>query len=249
MSKLVEEWRDIAGYEGLYQVSDWGNVRSLDRIINTKKKKRRYKGRMLKLTNKADGYVSVNLWKNGKNKNCTVHRLVANAFIPNPENKEQVGHLKKLPDGTEDKTANEVWNLAWMTPPENSNFGTRNERISKSQKGRVFTEEHKKNLSESIKKSERWFNAVHSKEYREKLSKLKKGKQLNRKDLSQPVYQYTLDGVFIALYPSAKQAARELGVGQCNISRCCNGGFFYKDKWINITQAYGFIWKKASTQQ
>lgn len=235
MSKLVEEWRPVVGYEGLYEVSDWGNVKN-----NVGKS-------IAKVNNK--GYLRAHLWKNGKGKNHLVHRLVAEAFIPNPDNKEQVGHLKKLPDGTEDKTANEAWNIAWMTAKENNNFGTRNERVSKAQKGRVFTEEHKKNLSESIKKSERWFNAVHSKEYREKLSKLRKGKQLNRKDLSQPVYQYTLDGVFIALYPSAKQAARELGVGQCNISRCCNGGFFYKEKWINITQAYGFIWKKAPARQ
>lgn len=116
MSRLVEEWRDIAGYEGLYQVSDWGNVRSLDRIINTKKEKRCYKGRMLKLTNKADGYVLVSLWDTGKGKDYRVHRLVAEAFIPNPENKPHVDHI----DG--DRSNNCVWNLRWCTQSENNNF-------------------------------------------------------------------------------------------------------------------------------
>lgn len=135
MSKIVEEWRQIKEYEGLYEVSDWGRVRSVDRLVRQKNNgtfcNHLYKGKILIPNLQKNGYLKVLLSKNGIIKPFLVHRLVAEAFIPNPENKEQVGHLKKLPDGTEDKTANEVWNLAWMTPPENANFGTRVERCAK----------------------------------------------------------------------------------------------------------------------
>ena len=124
MSKLVEEWRPVVGYEGLYEVSDWGNVRSLN-YNHTKKIN------LLRKVNGKDGYHIVGLHKDKKQKEGKVHRLVAEAFIPNPDNKEQVGHLKKLPDGTEDKTANEAWNLAWMTCTENINYGSRNKRVAK----------------------------------------------------------------------------------------------------------------------
>ncbi len=237
MSKLVEEWKDIEGYEGLYQVSDWGNVRNRH-------------GKLIAKELSNGGYYRVHLWKNGVSEHLLIHRLVAEAFIPNPENKPCVGHLKPLPDGTEDKTANEVWYLQWMTYPENANYGTINERRSNSQKGREFTEEHKKNISESLKNSEIFQKMVHSDEYKQKLRNAQKyHPQLNREDLSEPVLQFSLDGTFVAEYPSAKQAARHLNVGQCNISRCCNGGFFYKGKWINVSKAYGFIWKKAADQQ
>ena len=135
MSKLVEEWRPVVGYEGLYEVSDWGNVRSLDMRLKCKNNSFRIrKGVQLKPYIDEDGYCRVGLHFNRKQSIKGVHRLVAEAFIPNPDKKEQVGHLKKLPDGTEDKTANEAWNLAWMTCTENNNYGTRNERISETKK-------------------------------------------------------------------------------------------------------------------
>lgn len=237
MSKLKEEWKPIKGYEGLYEVSDWGNVKNRH-------------GRLMAKELVKDGYYRVHLWKNGISEHYLIHRLVAEAFIPNPENKPCVGHLKPLPDGTEDKTANEVWHLQWMTYPENAAYGTCIERISAAQKGRKLTEEHKKNISEALKNSEIFQNMVKSDEYRQKLRDAQKDKpQLNRKDLSQPVHQYTPDWKYVNTYPSAKEAARQLGVGQCNISRCCNGGFNYKGKWINIKQAYGFIWTKELIQQ
>lgn len=155
MSKEKEEWRPIKNFEGLYEVSDWGRVKSLGikyiarnqygAIYEIKKK-----GKILKPYAEKNDYLRVNLWNKRKNEHKLVHVLVAEAFIPNPENKPQVGHLKKLPDGTEDKTANEVWNLAWMTPEENSNYGTRNERISKKRIGKPMSEQAKLKLSKSI---------------------------------------------------------------------------------------------------
>lgn len=239
MSKTLEEWKPIKDYEGLYEVSDWGNVR---RLCKNKTKP------ITKSITK-DGYLRANLWKNSKGKKYFIHRLVAEAFIPNPENKPVVGHTKTMENGLEDKTANEVWNITWMTYSENTNYGTCVERIIKAQKGRKFTEEHKKNLSESLKKSERLHELMKSPEYIEKLSKAHKGKLLNRKDLSIPVYQYTPDDKLVGIYPSAKEAARQLGFAQTNISRCINGGFTYKGKWVNIRQAYGFKWSKDLIQR
>ena len=128
MSRLIEEWRPVVGYEGLYEVSDWGNVRSLNYNKTGKVKE------LKKILNCHDYYV-VCLHKNRKQKEGKVHQLVAKAFIPNPENKKEVGHLKTLPNGLEDKTANEAWNLAWMTREENANYGTLPQRLSEGKIG------------------------------------------------------------------------------------------------------------------
>ena len=240
MSKEIEEWRPIVGYEGLYEVSDWGRVRKL--YVS-----KQAKIRMLDTTR--DGYKRIGLWKNGVSKHHSIHRLVAEAFIPNPDNKPCVGHIKPLPDGLEDKSANEAWNLAWMTYKENRNYGTCNERISQAQKGMEFTDEHKKNLSESLKNSEKLHKLMKSTAYLEKLSSAHKGKMLNREDLSSQVDQIDIDtGEVLASYPSAKEASRQTGYAQSNISRCCNGGFSWKNKWFNVSNAYGFIWRKVSNQ-
>lgn len=142
MSRTIEEWKPVVGYEGLYEVSDWGNVKSVDRTFEyyhpTAKRniKRTFKGIILKKVLNEDKYHVVTLHdEEHKQHEGKVHRLVAEAFIPNPNNKPEVGHLKKLPDGTEDKTANEVWNLQWMTREENANFGTLCQRLSESRQG------------------------------------------------------------------------------------------------------------------
>ena len=106
-----EEWRDLIGYEELYQVSNLGRVKSFHnngvRILNP---------------SFADypGYYVVNLTKNGKQQTQYVHILVAQAFIPNPENKSYVNHI----DG--DKLNNCLENLEWTTPTENSRHAWRN---------------------------------------------------------------------------------------------------------------------------
>lgn len=112
---MEEIWRDIEGFEGLYQVSNLGRV------------KRVTTGRVLKGCKDKDGYLRVKLCKNNVGCYKLIHRLVAQAFIPNHENKPQVNHID------EDKTNNMVSNLEWMTAKENSNHGTRNERTSKKQ--------------------------------------------------------------------------------------------------------------------
>ena len=99
-----EQWRPVVGYEGLYEVSSYGNVYSM----RTKK--------ILKPRDNGRGYLRVNLYKNGKQKNCRVHRLVAEAFIPNPENKPTLNHINEI------KTDNRVCNLEWMTHKENTQY-------------------------------------------------------------------------------------------------------------------------------
>ena len=103
-------WKPIKGYEGLYEVSDKGQVRSLDRINHRGTK---YKGRILRNRNTPNGYYAVMLSKNGIEKIYTVHRLVATTFIPNPENKEEINHK----DGNKKK--NILENLEWVTRSEN----------------------------------------------------------------------------------------------------------------------------------
>lgn len=134
MSILIEEWRPVKDYEGIYEVSDWARVRSCERKVLTKRGYWTYKSVILKPSFNEGGYYVVNLSKDAESKLCRVHILVAEAFLPNPENKPVVGHIKKLPDGTEDKTANEAWNIRWMTYEENNNYGTIKERHSASHK-------------------------------------------------------------------------------------------------------------------
>ena len=81
---MEEIWKDISGYEGIYQVSNLGNVRSLDRLDCRGRKRQ---GVLLKQVISTNDYLKVTLYKNGKSKTKIIHRLVAEAFIPNTENK------------------------------------------------------------------------------------------------------------------------------------------------------------------
>lgn len=114
---MIEEWRPVIGYEGLYEVSSLGRVRSLDKYVKGKGY-RLHKGKVLSPTKNKNGYLKVNLHCNGKRKTITVHRLVAQAFIPNPDNLPQVNHRD------EDKTNNRVENLEMCDVKYNLSYGT-----------------------------------------------------------------------------------------------------------------------------
>lgn len=118
-----EEWRDVVGYEGLYQVSSEGRVKSLER---TDRFGRVVKERVLKQDVTHDGYLRVCLYASDKRKWFRVHRLVCEAFRENPEDKPEVNHID------EDKTNNNAVNLEWCTRKENINHGSRNERARKA---------------------------------------------------------------------------------------------------------------------
>lgn len=120
-----EKWRWIEGYEGLYMVSNKGRVMSVPkRAARSNGYVVSYEGQVLSPSKNKKGYPSVNLHRDGKGWMRTVHRLVAETFIPNPENLPSVNHID------EDKTNNNVENLEWCTVEYNNNYGTRNERIS-----------------------------------------------------------------------------------------------------------------------
>ena len=121
---MTEIWLPIEGYENLYEVSNLGRVRRLESVVTSKAGvKQKFPGKILKpRANK--GYLMVQLCKNGIIRDFLIHRLVAAAFIPNPDKKFQVNHL------SEDKLNNSVENLAWCSAKENINYGTRNKRVS-----------------------------------------------------------------------------------------------------------------------
>lgn len=128
----VELWADIEGYEGLYKVSSFGRVNSLEKIDGNGNKR---KPKILKPVFTADGYQKVRLYKNGIKKWAAVHRLVANAFIPNYLCKPQINHIDENPCN------NRLENLEWVTAKENANWGSRTlkQAISSSMPVEQFT--------------------------------------------------------------------------------------------------------------
>lgn len=205
---MQEIWKDIEGYPN-YQISNLGNVKSLNY-------KRTGKDKFLKLVKLKCGYLSVIFHKEGKVKLNYIHRLVAQAFIPNPNKYLEVNHKD------EQKTNNCVSNLEWCDRKYNVNFGTRSERvgkaISKANKGLKRTQETKDKISAAHKGK---------KQPQEQIEKRVKA-------ISKPILQLTKDGDFIRQWESAKQAERELNINQGNIIKCCKG----KRK-----TAYGCHWK------
>ena len=128
---MEEIWKDVVGFEEAYQVSDFGRVRSKDRVVVTKRYKNRHeRGKVLKLRKDKDGYYTFNAKWCGLNRLLKVHREVAKCFIANPQNYPCIDHINGVRDD------NRVENLRWCTVKMNSNF-----------------ELAKKNKSEAVKQS------------------------------------------------------------------------------------------------
>lgn len=142
---MKEIWKDIKGYEGLYQISSFGNVKSLDRyIINKNGDKQYFPGKYL-TQGISDSYLKVTLSKNNKQRTFRVHILVARAFIPNPENKPEVNHI----DGN--KKNNKVNNLEWNTRSENELHAYRNGLAKPSNKQKQAVAKYaKENYSKKV---------------------------------------------------------------------------------------------------
>lgn len=137
----MEEWRDIKGYEGKYQVSNLGRVRSLRDNFNRPREK------ILSLQDDRQGYKYVNLYKNSKPHTIKVHRLVAIHFIENPDNKPCVNHKD------ENKANNRVENLEWCTVAYNNCYGNRLKKVSKANKIANKGKKHSKETKEKIRQS------------------------------------------------------------------------------------------------
>lgn len=114
---MKEIWKEIKDYEGLYWVSNLGRVKSSTKILKNRLSKR--------------GYYIVTLYKNAKGVTKTVHRLVAKAFIPNPDDLPQINHKD------ENKLNNNVDNLEWCTAKYNCNYGSHNSKLGLALKGKA----------------------------------------------------------------------------------------------------------------
>lgn len=212
-TKQVEEWRPVKGYEGLYEVSSLGRVKSLDRWVEHGRKGKQFVSeRILKAKGQdRHGYNrSLILSKEDKHRCVKAYRLVAEAFLPNPDNLPEVNHKD------EDKTNDCVDNLEWCTGIYNLTYGTRIQRIADKLRGKPLSEEHKAKL-------------------RGRTISTEESKRRMRPYMKE-VEQYTPNGEFIARYESSMEAQRQTGVCNANILRCCNSD-------NEQHQAGGFRWR------
>ena len=176
---MTEEiWKPVVGYEGLYEVSSLGRVRSLDRYDG---RNHFIKGRILKLNDGGRGYLDVQLCSNGKVKHHLVHRMVAESFIQNPDNLPQVNHRDENPSN------DNVDNLEWCDAKYNINYGTGLTRaidtklrngtytgLSEKEYRRKYREEHRDHLNE-------WKREYMKKYYLENRDKINERRRENRR--------------------------------------------------------------------
>ena len=126
-----EEWKDIEGWENKYQVSNMGRIKSVERQVEVYSPKKNgtfiktFYEKLLKPRRSSNNYQNITLYKDGKTYCYTIHRLVANAFIPNINNLEEINHM----DG--DKTNNSIYNLEWISHEDNIKHAIENGLIKK----------------------------------------------------------------------------------------------------------------------
>lgn len=197
----MEEWKDIKGYEGKYQVSSCGRVKSLS---NNKTRKER----ILKPNIDNKGYKTVCLCMNGNVKRFLIHRLVAIAFIPNPNNCPIINHMD------ENSKNNHVSNLEWCTYKYNNNYGTKPKRMSEIMKVKMAGENNPMYGRTGDKNP--FYGKHHTEEAKMKISKAHKGLNARARKV-----QCINNGM---VFNSLKEAAQWLGLkGGESISKQIQG--------------------------
>jgi|AntAceMinimDraft_18_1070375.scaffolds.fasta_scaffold92334_2 hypothetical protein len=150
----MEEWKDVKGYEGYYEVSNLGRVRSLDRVIDLVNPltggEIKRKGKLLK-QRELFGYMLVNLCVHDRRKNTRVHRMVTEAFLDNPDNKPYVNHKNGI------KSDNRLYNLEWVTGSENNIHAFKTGLATACNKKKIMCVENQKVFESSYKAAE-WLN-------------------------------------------------------------------------------------------
>ena len=167
----LEEWRSVVGYEGIYEVSSLGRVRGVDRSVFQKGATWNYKGQVLKPNVSRAGYPRVVLSKGNQTRTIQVHRLVAEAFIPNPDNLPFVRHWNDVKDD------NSVGNLRWGTNSDNQLDSVRNGSHPKSRRthcewGHAFDEQNTSWTVNGVRKS-RKCRACHAQSERRRRARLR----------------------------------------------------------------------------
>lgn len=168
--EIQEIWKDVKEYEKLYQVSNLGRVRSLDKMVWNGQNYWKMKGKILKQSKDKDGYLLIGLHLNGKVKNCKVHRLVAIHFIPNPNNLPEVNHKKG------NKEDNRFFMLEWCTRKENDMHAIKTglKTFKKGEENPLFGKYKGANNP--------MFGKHHSEETKTKISKKLKGKRTGKEN-------------------------------------------------------------------
>lgn len=213
---MTEEWKDIEGYENLYQVSNMGRVRSF---------KQKAEGKILKNRDNGNGYLYVCLGRGNENKKY-IHRLVAECFCEIPEGlKEYDINELEVDHKSGERFLNTYTNLRWCTRKENCNYELHRKKLSEALKGKESWNKGKTGIFSKttlLRKSEKM--KTHWKENKHPM--LGKGTK---------VYQYSLDGTFIKEYTTIQEASNELNCTEELIRNVCNG----KE---HCNTALGYFW-------
>ena len=211
-----EIWKDIKGYEGLYRVSNFGRVMRLPSWVRATYGSRQYRpGGILKYKN-SRGYNSVALSREGMTVYKRVARLVAESFIPNPDNLPQVNHK-------DCNTRNDHCdNLEWCTAKYNNNYADHNKKASDAAKKRYKRADEYEKLLERVRR-----------QCQDPIWKAhQRASQLNNSNSIQ-IDMLDMEGNYIKTFPSIAEARRQMGIPSQNIGRCCKGKLNYAGgyKW------------------
>ena len=220
-----EEWRPVVGYEGRYEVSNFGRVKSLDYNHTGKEG-------IMKPKSNDRGYLYISLCKNRKKKSYQVHQLIMRAFVGECPEGHQVDHIDWNPRN------NRLENLRYIPAKENASRHSP-EWFVKIQKV-LQDPEWRKNVAEANKRHSQnpeWLqNVAEANKRKSQDPEWQKKNVEGAKKRTKPIDQYTIDGEYVKTWESAKDAAKELEIQASSISSCCKG---------KRHTAGGFIWRFA----